>query len=108
MLDFDIIAADFLSNKMVINLHMFFRARNTEFDTKVITPILSHQKVSVDAIQIPNSLNSMRIQYNSAVSRAIKWYSASILEWDTTSVFGIVVAIVVAVCKKQFHKKYFL
>jgi hypothetical protein len=24
------------------------------------------------------------------------------------SVFGIVVAFVVAVCKKQFHKKYFL
>jgi uncharacterized membrane protein len=28
--------------------------------------------------------------------------------WWIKSVFGIVVAFVVAVCKKQFHKKYFL
>ena len=27
---------------------------------------------------------------------------------DMSFVFGIVVAVMVAVCKKQFHKKYFL
>jgi hypothetical protein len=65
----------------------FNRAWKIGFEARDKTFMLSHHVTGAEAKETWSSRNNIRNQYTSAVMRAKHRYSASVLDFDTTSCF---------------------